>query len=232
MRPVPILIFLLVAISFAGERKSPLEVSVERFGSTNLVERDAASRAARAEVLRLLKPLLEALNDPDPEVRRRAKAAILMELPVAVSPKRIPRWHARKAAGPPDANANQDHPNAWASKRGNMGMQWLELDYRKPMKVHLIRVFEVNRPGALAEVVGYDEQGKAHSLWKGVDPTKQPGIFEFKIKPTDFRVARLRLILDTNRVSGWNEIDAVEIVGPQRRQWAADARASSSFADR
>jgi len=231
MRCVPVLLVLLVAFSFAGE-KSPLEVLVERFGSTNLLERDAASRAARVEVTRLLKPLLDALNDPDPEVRRRAKAAILMELPVAVNPKRVPSWHAMRAVGPPDADANRDHPNAWATKRGNMGLQWLELDYRKPMQVHRIRIFEVNRPGALAQVVGYDEKGNAHTLWKGVDPTKRPGVFEVEIKPTAFKVARLRLVLDTNRVSGWNEIDAVEIVGAQGRQWAVEARASSSFADR
>ena len=42
----------------------------------------------------------------------------------------------------------------------------------------------------------------------------------------------LRVELDTNRSNGWNEIDAVELVGPDGRQWAAHARASSSYADR
>ena len=43
----------------------------------------------------------------------------------------------------------------------------------------------------------------------------------------------VRVYLDTQRVPGWNEIDAVELVGRDgSRQWAAHARASSSFADR
>ena len=33
------------------------------------------------------------------------------------------------------------------------------------------------------------------------------------------------------RVPGWNEIDAVEVVGDGLRQWAATATASSSFSD-
>ena len=39
------------------------------------------------------------------------------------------------------------------------------------------------------------------------------------------------LHLDTTRVSGWNEIDAVELIGRDgSRQWATSAKASSSYA--
>ena len=37
------------------------------------------------------------------------------------------------------------------------------------------------------------------------------------------------MTLDTNRAPGWNEIDAVELLGPGGRQWASDARASSNY---
>ena len=41
----------------------------------------------------------------------------------------------------------------------------------------------------------------------------------------------VKVYLDTRRVPGWNEIDAVEMVGRDgQRQWASQARASSSFA--
>jgi hypothetical protein len=232
MRRILVLLVALAALGRAGEDQSRLETLVEKFASASVLERDAASREARKEVARLLQPLLKALESADPEVRRRAKAAMAMELPAVVDPKRVPRWHAMKAAGPPDAKANQDHPNAWASKRGNMGPQWLELTYRKPMKVKMIRIYEVNRAGAVAQVMAFDKKGKAHVVWKGVDPTRKPGVFDLKIQPTPFKVVRLRVVLDTNRVSGWNEIDAVEIVGPKGRQWAIKAHASSSYADR
>ena len=43
--------------------------------------------------------------------------------------------------------------------------------------------------------------------------------------------SRIRITLDTSKIAGWNEIDAVELVGQDgSRQWATDARASSTYA--
>jgi hypothetical protein len=225
---------LLLAVTLqAGEEqaKSKLALLVEKFRDADPVRRDAASRAARDEVARLLEPLLRAAKDPDPEVRRRALAAIRMELPPEI-PVEVPNWHPMKAAGAPDAVANQDHPNAWASASGNMGEQWLQLGYRAALRIDRVRIFEVNRAGAIAAVEAIDEKGKHHVLWKGRDPTKVPGVFELKFPLTPYKVRGIRLVLDTNRVSGWNEIDAVEIVGPKGRAWAVSATASSSYATR
>jgi len=42
----------------------------------------------------------------------------------------------------------------------------------------------------------------------------------------------IKVYLDTKRRHGWNEIDAVELVGrDETRQWASSAKASSSYAD-
>ena len=44
-------------------------------------------------------------------------------------------------------------------------------------------------------------------------------------------VSRIRLHLDSVKVPGWNEIDAVALVEPNGKQhWAADASASSTYA--
>ena len=55
------------------------------------------------------------------------------------------------------------------------------------------------------------------------------GVFEVQTKLTSYETRRIRLVLDTNRRPGWNEIDAVEIVGPDGRAWAVDAVASSTY---
>ena len=40
----------------------------------------------------------------------------------------------------------------------------------------------------------------------------------------------MKVYLDTKRVAGWNEIDAVELIGRDgSRQWAKGASASSSY---
>jgi hypothetical protein len=141
----------------------------------------------------------------------------------------VPRWSAAQAAGPPDAGADRDDPHAWASREADMGEQWLELAYTPPLRASGLRIFEVNAPGAVTRVVGYDENGGEHVLWSGTDPTPVPGVFELSFATTSFRVAGIRVILDTDRTSGWNEIDAVELIGPDGRAWASSASASSEY---
>jgi hypothetical protein len=142
---------------------------------------------------------------------------------------KIPDYDAMQAAGPPDADPQVDHPKAWASERENMGIQWVELTYRSPLRASRLRIFEVNSAGAVVEVQTTDEHGQRRSIWQGSDPTARPGVFELKIPTTAYRVRKVRVILDTSRRPGWNEIDAVEVVGPEGRAWASSAVASSSY---
>jgi len=161
-------------------------------------------------------------RERDEEVR-----AALGESRQALSEK--PRWGAERACGPPDARAENDDPNAWASAQADMGQQWLELDYDPPLAANAVRIFEVCVPGAITTVVARDERGAPVELWSGVDPTTSPGVFALEFPATSFRVRTLRLTLDTNRARGWSEIDAVELIGPEGRAWASAARASSSY---
>jgi hypothetical protein len=94
-----------------------------------------------------------------------------------------------------------------------------------------VRVFEVNVAGAVAEVETVDEAGARRSVWKGEDPTAQPGVFEVAFPLTPYRVKRVRVVLDTDRRPGWDEIDAVELVGPDGRAWAESASASSTYGE-
>jgi hypothetical protein len=143
----------------------------------------------------------------------------------------IPNWHALKATGPPDATpATQDHPNAWATREQDRGREWLELAYDPPRRATAVRIFEVNVPGAVVEIETVDEGGTRRSVWKGTDPTTVAGAFEIAFAPTSYRVRSVRVILDTSKRKGWEEIDAVELVGPDGRACASGASASSSYA--
>jgi hypothetical protein len=70
-------------------------------------------------------------------------------------------------------------------------------------------------------------------LWEGTEPPSQaPVDMQFPAGNT-VTTKSVKLYLDTRLVPGWNEIDAVAIVGTDGSlQWAAHAVASSSFADR
>jgi hypothetical protein len=147
-------------------------------------------------------------------------------------PGGIPDWHARQAVGPPNADPAKDDPKAWASTRGDMGEQWIELDYKPARRGDTIRIFEVNSAGAVVAVDATDETGEVHTLWAGVDPTLTPGVFEIRVSPSSYRIRSLSIVLDTDLRPGWNEIDCVELIGPDGRAWASDARASSWYGGR
>jgi hypothetical protein len=160
--------------------------------------------------------------ETDAQVRKNLERARKMQ-------GTIPDYDAMQAAGAPDADPQVDDPKAWASERENMGLQWVELTYRNPLRAAQLRIFEVNSAGAVVEVQTTDDRGQWRTLWQGSDPTSRPGVFDVKIPTTAYRVRKVRLILDTSRRPGWNEIDAVEIVGPDGRAWASSAIASSSY---
>jgi hypothetical protein len=161
-------------------------------------------------------------RESDPEVRSALGAS-------RTSLSAAPRWSAQCATGPPDAEPDRDDPRAWAPAAPDMGLQWLELGYDPPLAASAVRIFEVCVPGAVVAVTALDEHGAHHELWAGTDSSSATGVLELAFGPTTFRVRTLRLTLDTDRRPGWNEIDAVELIGPSGRAWARSARASSSY---
>ncbi|MHC4579701.1 MAG: PDZ domain-containing protein [Planctomycetota bacterium] len=79
MRILAIALLLGVPLSAADEPS--LEEAVRLFRSPDAARRQAASQLVDRELRRLLAPLLEAMEDRDPEVRRRARRSILSLVP-------------------------------------------------------------------------------------------------------------------------------------------------------
>ncbi len=75
-----LILLLPLAVAFGGDLP-PLEEATKRWASDSAEERDAASRLAGIHIRRELAPIVEALEASDPEVRRRARAAIESLLP-------------------------------------------------------------------------------------------------------------------------------------------------------
>ncbi len=145
------------------------------------------------------------------------------------SASQVPSYHAKQACGPPNARGTHDDPAAWACQQSDGGEQWLELRYEPPLRAERVVVHEIGAAGGVRRIVGYDEAGAQHELWRGVDPNTAPGPAEFTFAPTQFRVQRVRLVIDTSARSWWEEIDAVELAGPEGSAWAVDASASSNY---
>lgn len=122
-------------------------------------------------------------------------------------------WSPKQATGAPDVDKYSDDQHAWAPKTQDGGIEWLDLKYLRPVHASEVRVRESLGSGAVIKVELFDEAGAAHTVWQGVDPTKELNYLILKFKSTEYRVNRVKVTLATNVIPGWNEIDAVQLVG-------------------
>jgi hypothetical protein len=143
-----------------------------------------------------------------------------------------PGWSPMQATGAPDTLEAGDLPTAWASLAPDGGPEWLELEFEKPAAIAEVRIRETFNPGAITKVVALTPYNGESLIWEGQAPPAIAPV-EMVLKPSKPATSnRIKIHLDTTRVPGWNEIDAVELVGTDgSRQWAKNATASSSYAD-
>ncbi len=122
-------------------------------------------------------------------------------------------WSANQATGVPNVDAFGDNGNAWTSKTPDSGIEWLDVKFPKSVYATEVRIRESFGSGAVIKVELFDDQGTAHTAWAGNDPTTGLNYFLVKFPKTTFKTERVKITLATNVVPGWNEIDAVQLVG-------------------
>ena len=122
-------------------------------------------------------------------------------------------WSANQATGAPNVDKYADDGNAWTSKTPDGGIEWLDLKYPKPVHAEEVRVRESFGSGAVIKVEIFDEQGAPHTVWAGNDPTTDLNYLMVKFPKSAFKTDRVKVTLATNVVPGWNEIDAVQLIG-------------------
>jgi len=129
-------------------------------------------------------------------------------------------WSAQQATGAPDTAVQADAGTAWASASADgEDLETLELTYEHPVKPSYVNIYESYNPGAVISIEAYNEEEEEWSiLWEGEgESVGEPGaatvIFSPPLETIDFATAKLRITLDNGAVAGYNEIDAVELVG-------------------
>lgn len=142
-------------------------------------------------------------------------------------------WSPEQATGAPDTHERGDNPTAWAPLEPNSGIQWLELEYSQAVEVAEVKVRQTFNPGAICKITALNAAGQETKIWEGKEHVGEAPTEAAFTANSQVRTDRIKVYLDTQRVAGWNEIDAVELIGRDgTRQWAIDAKASSSYADR
>lgn len=141
-------------------------------------------------------------------------------------------WSADQVLGEPDTHAAGDHPTAWASRDPDAGAEWVEVEFGSQVEATGAVIHETYNPGAVVMVEVIAPGGDYDVVWEGHDPTSEsPGKLELVFGGL-VRAVGLRVHLDTSRVAGWNEIDAIGLLSGDETHWAVSASASSSYSER
>ena len=181
------------------------------------------------DVLAKLESRIEELESVSSDTARLVNKALdEKEARQAAMPKRS--WSATQATGTPDTSTAGDQGSAWAPAAQDGGEEWLELTYADPVEVAQVIVRETYNPGTISKVCLILESGAEIPIWQGAQ-TAVPGPIDRVFPAPGGLIARgAKVYLDTKRVPGWNEIDAVALVDRSGgRHWAAQASASSSY---
>lgn len=143
-------------------------------------------------------------------------------------------WSPGQAIGAPDTpTTGGDQVTAWASATTDAQEEWLSLDYAEAVVPTAVKIYETCSTGAVKKVSVFTPEGKEVEAWSGIDPSP-PGrglaLSEIPLH-TNIATRRVKVYLDSQRVPGWNEIDAVGLVSAGGKlQWAVGADASSTYA--
>lgn len=121
------------------------------------------------------------------------------------------RWSARQATGRPDTTAGSDQATAWASKDADAAEEWLELGYVIAVRPRQVRIHETYNPGAVVKVETQDVDGAWHVAWSRGPAARDGAWMTVDVEAPPARA--IRLTLDSGGTAGWNEIDAVELIG-------------------
>ncbi|MEW6754630.1 MAG: CARDB domain-containing protein [Candidatus Latescibacterota bacterium] len=110
---------------------------------------------------------------------------------------------------------------SWASVTEDEQREFLELEYEDPEPAAAVEIAEMQHPGAVDSVYLRDAQTRAwRVVWSGrAAPVadSESRLLTVEFAPTSYPVDAVRLALDSPAVPGYNEIDAVALVGTRTR---------------
>jgi hypothetical protein len=192
----------------------------------------AAANARIAQLDARLQPL-ESLGPRRPRMQTQLTFTEEPALDITATRSSMKRsWGPEQAVGEPDTFQAGDISTAWASREPDGGEEWLKLDYETSVDIAEVRVRETHNPGAIFKVTALLANGTEVTVWEGVEPKAEPPVeMSFQV-PNSVNAKSVKVYLDTKRVPGWNEIDAVQVIGRDgSQQWAKQATASSTYAE-
>lgn len=125
-------------------------------------------------------------------------------------------WSAQQATGAPDTPEAGDMATAWAAASSDTQVETLVLVYARPVRPTGIEVYETYNPGAVSKIEVLDPNTDEWVVvWEGEADTagEELAVFSPELTSLDFVTDQVRLTIDEPLIGGWNEIDAVKLIG-------------------
>jgi hypothetical protein len=123
-------------------------------------------------------------------------------------------WSALQATGAPDTPECGDITTAWASATSS-GVDWLRLEYAVAVIPSQINIYQTYNPGAVYRVEVTDTSGATRTVYETAPAAVPvcPYVLTVDVTGVDTPVQSVTVHIDQSNHTGWNEIDAVELVG-------------------
>ena len=120
---------------------------------------------------------------------------------------------ARQALAKPNIlPAGGDNPNAWSPFNNNT-VEYITVQFDLPMPIVQIAIGETYNPGAIREVIAYDENDAEYKVYEG-----NPGPVEEEYRmlrifldKTAYNVKALKVVIDGRAVDGFTAIDCIGV---------------------
>ncbi len=104
--------------------------------------------------------------------------------------------------------------SAWRPEQPDNGVEWIKVGFETPLSIRQIAIAENFGAGCITTIFAYDSQNKEYNIYTSKPETTQRNAGMLRVwlpKLTEYKVASLKIVLDTKRVKNWNEIDAIAI---------------------
>jgi hypothetical protein len=134
---------------------------------------------------------------------------------VASSEYGNPSWAATQASGAPDTLGCGDITTAWASSASDT-KEWIELTYEAPLLVSEVNIYQTYHPNQVVRVELQDLGARFQVIYEAfpVEELTCPFTLHIAVARPQFEAQRVVVVIDQSILGlGWNEIDAVELVG-------------------
>lgn len=142
-------------------------------------------------------------------------------------------YSPEQALGPPSIlPATGRNTTAWSPRYPDMGREFIKVGFRKPQQVTTLWIGETFHPGAVKEVILFDEQGVPHAVYQNKRPvaiSAEGRMWKHTIPTTPYKVQALQITLQTDAVPGYNQIDCIGIAAGNIHYTPPIALATDSF---